>query len=253
MIALLRSEFLRLRSRRVLLRLTGLAVAGILVSMAIAAVKSHPNTPGAIALSVLPNIMENVSFILVVFGLVIGASSVGADWQSGSMATLLTWEPRRTRVYLIRLLVVVVTVFVVAVALLTLLALLWALVASTRGTTSFAHGVVSATEGAVLRVAGMASVASVLGACIATLGRSSMAALGAVFVYLAVVENLLRGLFPAVTRWTFAVNAVVFVSGEPVRVFDQLITFDRAVFTLAAYATVLVVAGAVWFRVRDVN
>jgi hypothetical protein len=252
-IGLLRSEFLRLRSRRVLLVLTGLAVAGILVSMAIAAVKSHPHTSGAIELARLPDIVEHVSFILIVFGLVIGASSVGADWQAGSMATLLTWEPRRTRVYLIRLLIVVATVFVVAVALQALLALLWALVASTRGTTVHADGVVSGTESGILRIAAMASVGAALGACIATLGRSSMAALGAVFVYLAVVENLLRGLYPNVTRWTFAVNAVVFVSGEPLRLFNQEITFERAVLMIATYVGVFVIAGAVWFRVRDVN
>jgi hypothetical protein len=252
MIGLLRSEFLRLRSRRVLLVLTGLAVTGILVSMAIAAVKSHPNTSGAIELARLPDVVENVSFILIVFGLVIGASSVGADWQSGSMA-LLSWEPRRIRVYLVRLLVVVVTVFLVAVALQALLAFLYALVASTRGSTALGQGAASATEGAILRIAAMASVGSVLGACIATLGRNSMAALGAVFVYLALVENLLRGLFPVVTRWTFAVNAIVFVSADPVRLFGQQITFERAVLMLAAYCGVLVVAGAAWFRIRDVN
>ena len=264
MIGLIRSEFLRLRSRRVLLMLTGLGVAGILVSMVIAAVKSHPNTSGAIELARLPDIMENVSFILIVFGLVIGASSVGADWQAGSMATLLSWEPRRIRVFLVRLLVVVVTVLLVAAALQALLALLYALVASTRGTTStlvvstggpppISEAVAPATVGAILRVAAMASVGSVLGVCIAMLGRSSAAALGAVFVYLAVVENLLRGLYPVVTRWTFAVSAVVFVSGEPARLFDQVITFERAVLTLAAYCALLMVAGAVSFRVRDVN
>jgi ABC-type transport system involved in multi-copper enzyme maturation permease subunit len=249
----MRSEFLRLRSRRVLLVLTGLGVIGILVAMAIAAVKSHPNTQGAIELARLPDIMENVSFILIVLGLVIGASSVGADWQSGSMATLLSWEPRRIRVCVVRLVVVAVMVFLVAVALQTLLALLYAVVASTRGSTAFANGAGPATAGAILRVAAMASVGSAVGVSIAMLGRSSMAALGAVFVYLAVVENLLRGLYPVVTRWTFAVNAVVLVSGKPVRLFNQEITFERAVVTLAVYVVVLSASGIVWFRIRDVN
>ncbi|MDP9295283.1 MAG: ABC transporter permease [Actinomycetota bacterium] len=252
MIALIRSEFLRLRSRRVLMTLTALGAAGIVVGMSIAAVKSHPGLNG-LALSSLPDVLKHVSFILVVFGLVIGASSVGADWQTGSMATLLTWEPRRTRVFFARLLVVIVTVLLLAVALETLLALLFLLVANTRGTTAFAGGVGRAATGAILRVGAMASVGSVLGACIAMLGRSSTAALGAVFVYLAVVENLLRGLYPGITKWTFAVNAVVFVDGKPATLFNQILTFGRAVAMLVGYAGIVIVAGLTSFRTRDVD
>jgi ABC-type transport system involved in multi-copper enzyme maturation permease subunit len=253
-IALIRSEFLRLRSRRVLMVLTALGAAGILLGMTIAAVKSHPGTQHALELSGLPDLIKGISFILVVFGLVIGASSVGADWQAGSLATLLTWEPRRTRVYLARLLVVVVTVFVAAVALQTLFALLFVLVANTRGTTLFANGVGRASAGAILRIGAMASVGSVLGVSIAMLGRSSTAALGAVFVYLAVVENLLRGLIPSLTKWTFAVNAVIFVDGRPGSPSsDQVITFGQAVLMLAIYAGVVLVAGLTSFRIRDVD
>jgi ABC-type transport system involved in multi-copper enzyme maturation permease subunit len=251
-IALIRSELLRLLSRRVLMVLTALAAAGIVVGMTIAAVKSHPG-PDGLALSVLPDILKHTAFILIVFGLVIGASCVGADWQAGSMATLLTWEPRRARVFFARLLVVIVTVFVAAVALETLLALLVVLVANARGTTLNAGGVGRASVGAILRVGAMVSVGSVLGASIAMLGRSSTAALGAVFVYLAVVENLLRGLYPGITKWTFAVNAVVFVDGKPATLFNQLLTFGRAVAMLVGYAGVAVVAGLTSFRTRDVD
>ena len=52
-------------------------------------------------LSELPNFLKGTSFILIVLGLVIGASSVGADWQAGTMAALLTWEPRRVRIFLV--------------------------------------------------------------------------------------------------------------------------------------------------------
>jgi ABC-type transport system involved in multi-copper enzyme maturation permease subunit len=253
MIALMRSEFLRLRSRRVLLFLSGLGAIGILVGMSIAALKSHPGTPQQLELAGLPDILKGISFILIVFGLVIGASSVGADWQAGSMATLLAWEPRRTRVFVARVLVVVLTVFVVAVALQGLLAGLFLLVADLRKTTELAPGVGRASEGAILRVGAMASIGSVLGMSIAMLGRSSTAALGAVFVYLAVVENLLRGLYPAITKWTFAVNAVVFVDGKPAILFNQVLTFGRALLTLGVYLALVFAAGLTSFRVRDVD
>jgi ABC-type transport system involved in multi-copper enzyme maturation permease subunit len=251
-IALTSSELLRLRSRRVLWVLAALAATGIIVGMVIAAIKSHPG-PDGVELARLPDLLKSVSFILIVIGIVIGASSAGADWQSGSLATLLTWEPRRARVFFIRLLVVCVTVFVVAVALEGLLALLFAIVANTRGTTVSADGVGRATAGAMLRVGAVASIGSILGVSIAMLGRSSMAAVGAVFVYLAVVENLLRGLYPSLTKWTFAVSAVVLVDGNPAHVFNQIITVDRAVVTVFVYLAVIAVAGFVSFRIRDVD
>jgi ABC-type transport system involved in multi-copper enzyme maturation permease subunit len=253
MIALMRSEFLRLRSRRVLLFLTALGAIGIAVAMSIAALKSHPGTSQQLELVGLPDILKGISFILIVFGLVIGASSVGADWQAGSMATLLTWEPRRTRVFVARVVVVVLTVFVVAVALQGLLTGLFLLVADLRGTTELAAGVGKASEGAILRVGAMASIGSVLGISIAMLGRSSTAALGAVFVYLAVVENLLRGLYPSITKWTFAVSAVVFVDGKPAILFNQVLTFGRALLTLGVYLALVLAAGLTSFRVRDVD
>jgi hypothetical protein len=35
----------------------------------------------------VPVTLENTAFIVIVLGLVIGASSVGADWQAGSFGT----------------------------------------------------------------------------------------------------------------------------------------------------------------------
>jgi ABC-type transport system involved in multi-copper enzyme maturation permease subunit len=197
MIGLIRSELLRLRSRRVLVVLTGVGVLGIVVGMTIAAVKSDPGSGNPLELSGLPDVLKGISFILIVLGLVVGASSVGADWHAGSIATLLTWEPRRTRVFGARLLVVGITVFLVTVALQTLLALLFLLVAYTRGSTELASGVRGASAGAIVRIGATAAIGSMLGASIAMLGRSSAAALGAVFGYLAVVENLLAACFPA--------------------------------------------------------
>jgi hypothetical protein len=147
----------------------------------------------------------------------------------------------------------VLMVFVVAVALQGLLAGLFLLVADLRGTTELAPGVGRASEGAILRVGAMASIGSVLGMSIAMLGRSSTAALGAVFVYLAVVENLLRGLYPGITKWTFAVNAVVFVDGKPAILFNQVLTFGRALLTLGVYLALVLAAGLTSFRVRDVD
>ena len=89
----------------------------------------------SLRLAELSGILKGTAFILIVLGLVIGASSVGADWQVGTMAALLTWEPRRVRIFLVRAAVVLGSVFVLAVALQCVLALEFAAAAALRGTT----------------------------------------------------------------------------------------------------------------------
>ena len=178
---LIRSELLRIWSRRMVRVLAIVAVVGATAGVVIGAIQSHPPDlvtaqrnydgdlqhclagefipedqlpPGetldtfcadnirlenyvnnSLRLAELSGILKGTAFILIVLGLVIGASSVGADWQAGTMAALLTWEPRRMRVYVVRVVVVLGSVFVLAVALQIVLALEIAAAAALRGTT----------------------------------------------------------------------------------------------------------------------
>ena len=54
--------------------------------------------------------------MVVLLGVLLGATLAGADWTAGTMGTLLTWEPRRVRVHLVRVLVTVVVVLVFTLA-----------------------------------------------------------------------------------------------------------------------------------------
>ena len=178
---LIRSELLRIWSRRMVRVLAVVAVIGATAGVTIGAIQSHPPDlataqrnyeddqqhclagdfvpedqlpPGetlegfcadnvrlenyvndSLRLAELSGILKGTAFILIVLGLVIGASSVGADWQVGTMAALLTWEPRRVRIFLVRAAVVLGSVFVLAVALQCVLALEFAAAAALRGTT----------------------------------------------------------------------------------------------------------------------
>ncbi len=150
MIGLLSSEWLRMRSRRLVKVLAALALFGIVAAVVIGAVQSERPSADAVALaerradrafdecldndgfgavepggdidsfceqqadpslfldeqplrlSELPEILRGTSFVAILIGLVIGASAVGASWQTGTMTTILAWEPRRTRVALAR-------------------------------------------------------------------------------------------------------------------------------------------------------
>jgi hypothetical protein len=53
-------------------------------------------------------------FFLVVGALVGGATVAGAEWRAGTVTALLTWEPRRVRVHLAR--VVACTMLAAAIA-----------------------------------------------------------------------------------------------------------------------------------------
>jgi ABC-2 type transport system permease protein len=210
----------------------------------------------AFAVANLPDVLRGTAFIVLVIALMIGSSSVGAEWQSGSMATLLTWEPRRARVLLVRSVVVASMVFALAVVIQVVLSgLLW-FVAIWRGTTAGAGStLLQHVAGVTLRVAIVAAVTSLLGVSLATIGRNTAAALGAVFVYLAVVESLLRAFAPRFTPWLLGPNTVVFVDGRPSFPSPSatVVTVGHALVVTVGYAVVLLAAAVASFRARDVG
>lgn len=200
------------------------------------------------------DILKGTSITIIVMGWLIGASLAGAEWASGTMTTLLTWEPRRARVLAAKLIAGAFTVLVVALALqLVLVGLLW-LVAVTRGLSHADSGLWRSVFGALLRVAAMSSLASVFGLSIAMLTRSVTAAVGAGFVYLAVVEGLIRGFYPNLERWLIGDNAAAWITGNRFSTTGlHEVTVERAAVVLLIYAAVFVIAAAVSFRSRDVT
>src|SRR3954469_3289779 len=50
------------------------------------------------------DLLTGAATILMAVAVVLGASATGAEWQSGTFASLLTWEPRRQRVLAAKLL-----------------------------------------------------------------------------------------------------------------------------------------------------
>jgi ABC-2 type transport system permease protein len=311
MIRLVRSELLRIRSRRLVWILAVLALLGIVVGVGIGTIKSHKPTLNDVAradrsftrdmrsclngdlvdeqrlpagetfetwcpqvvlrgdhpasafassngtvlqLSGLQDVLKGTSFLLIVIGIVIGASSVGADWQSGSMATLLTWEPRRMRVLLVRVLVVALAVLVLALSLQVVLSLAMAVGAALRGDTTLPPGYITDVIEVILRVGAVAALASVIGIAISSIGRSTAASLGVIFVYLALVESLLRGLAPRLAPWLLSVNLVAVVDGRAQDLGDgRIVSVTQGAVTVGAYAVGLVVLALVFFRARDVN
>ena len=209
---------------------------------------------GTFGLIDLPQVLQGTAFIFIVVGLVIGASSIGADWQSGTMGTLLTWEPRRIRLFVVRVIVVCVGVFLIAAVLEAWLTALLALAASTRGSTAWLDSA-WATDSVktAARVAGMASFGALLGLSVSMIGRATGAALAVVFVYLAVFESLVRAIRPSTSHWLLGPNIAVFISATASRIerLRTLTTFAHSVLVISLFAVIPFVAALIWFRGRD--
>jgi ABC-type transport system involved in multi-copper enzyme maturation permease subunit len=205
-------------------------------------------------LNTLPDILQGSGILVVIGGLLLGASFAGAEWHAGTMTTLLTWEPRRVRVLAAKAVVAALGVFVLMVLLQAVFALSLTLVANTRGITdNLGDHFVRTVAGSVLRVAGCASAGALVGLAIAMLARNTAAAIGAGFAYLAVIEGLIRGLRPGWQHYLLADNIAVVVTGGDAGIMRDPVTFVHAVAAVAIWAATLTLVAAASFRVRDVN
>jgi ABC-2 type transport system permease protein len=221
----------------------------------------------------LDNWLQGVSFLVVAGALALGASFVGAEWHAGTITTLLTWEPRRLRVLAAKTVAIAAVAFAVAIVLQVALSLVLTLVAVVRGSTAGTGGAwLRSVVGSGLRIAATASIASVLGLAVAMIGRNVSAAVGGIFVYVAVIEGILRGIRTKLGLWLLGDNVGVFITGRPRVFYDQAtatanfgegqsITFSRpqvrtvgqAAMVIGLYAAALMLVATWSFRARDVN
>ena len=203
-----------------------------------------------------------------VLGFVVGAAFVGAEWAAGTMASLLTWEPRRLRVLAAKLVAVVVVLAVAgALAVALTLATFW-VIAATRGTTAHTTShVMSVVLSRSLRGLLLIALLTGAGAAIAGFSRHTPAALVAMVVYLIAFETVLRHFRPGWVRWFLTENAGAVLTGRvriflppPPGGFNQFTTQrgyvlhgGRATLYLVALLIVLVAAWAVTFVRRDID
>ena len=118
--------------------------------------------------------------LLALFGFLVGASFVGAEWRSGGMMNLLLWQPRRPRVLGTKLTTLLVGMTGIGV----LLGAAWTggfwLIATYRGTTEgMTAGVWQSFALTGVRGLTLILVATAVGFALASLGRHTAMALGA--------------------------------------------------------------------------
>ncbi|MEV1073494.1 ABC transporter permease subunit [Micromonospora parva] len=126
---------------------------------------------------------------LVLFGFLVGASYIGADLNSGGVVNLLLWRPRRLTVLAAKLGTLLGSVLALSLlASVVYLATFW-MIGQSAGLPGRLDGDFWRSLGAVHgRGLVLVLLASALGFAIATLGRHTSAALGAVAAYAVVWE-----------------------------------------------------------------
>jgi ABC-2 type transport system permease protein len=197
------------------------------------------------------------ALVVLLIGLVIGASMVGASWQTGTITTILTWEPRRIRWFLARLVATAVGAALVAAALLAIFCLALAAATALRGSTTTSTPWLADAALAGLRIALVTGGLAVIGASVAMIGRHTAAALGAVFVYLAVLESVVRGLRPAMGRFLLGDNVGAVVTAMETELSSGGAVFrltpQRGAVVLGIYVVGLALVAAAFLRSRDVT
>jgi hypothetical protein len=200
----------------------------------------------------LKGILQGVTGALAVVGWALGASLVGAEFASRSMTTLLTWEPRRGRVFLTKSVAALTAMAVLSLAALVLVCLvMWPSLAFHGAPLRASDPTWRSLAATIGRGVALATIATGLGFGIATIGRSTAAALGVGFAYVIVFENVVGSSLEEWRPWLLLGNVIVFVSGRndggdvPGR------SVTAAGLFLAAVALAILVLAASSFHRRD--
>jgi hypothetical protein len=201
--------------------------------------------------------------VAAVLGFLIGATWIGAEWSSRSLVALLFWEPRRLRVAGAK-----IGVLIGASALLGVIAqAAWLAMAGILNATAGDGGKLPGNFWSALFALQGRSVlltvfAALIGFGLANLTRNTGAALGAGFVYFAIVETAVRALRPTWQPWLLSNNAVALMYPRGLRIFipdragagqEYVIHNLPAGVLLGVVTAVVVGVGVVLFARRDLH
>lgn len=260
------AELRRLLSRRLLRILFALLILGFVIAGTVTFFSSSNETatveiaPGIqesfddrFVLEDFIDVAEEINGLFVLFFIVLGATAIGAEWNNRNLTVTLTFEPRRGLLLAAKLAAAVLVAFVGALLLELILLACMLPAAFLRGTT---EGVDSSWWSdyivTILRAGGLAAFGATLGFSIATLGRNTAAALGASFVYFAILESLLRVWKPQWAQWLIGDNLAIAASGESSGFNAPDHGPGRAAVVLFAYGAVVYLVSLVFFRRRDI-
>jgi hypothetical protein len=191
----------------------------------------------------------------IMFALLLGATLAGADWRWNTYAVLLTWVPQRRRLLAARLIgcfvvgAVTVSAVVIAYALFTIPIVL--VHGNFAGLTSSWWTQILELLGRVALLAGLTSLA---GACVAIVVRNTIGALVVALIYLMVLEHLLLALLPKWWPLAFGRYLPILYDWKAASVNDKVFVHPGGASVALAVGICLTIATAfVSFTKRDVT
>lgn len=270
--ALLGSEVRRLAARRAVRWCLGVALLIVIALVVVNAVRStgtgfgdHTMYLRQIWLEGRDGVREtallSIGVYLMIVGVAIAATAIGADYRAGTVGTLLTWEPRRVRVVTARLLAIGVVTVGTYVIVIGVFVGGWTLGAAVRGSTAGLGpdfwtnigGIAGRSMVAVLVLAGIT-------AGLALLTRGAVGALIIWFGYLVGIEGILAGRVPRLRSWLLIENLGPFLEGRTLRTHFQgagstvelVVHPGPGLVRVLVITAIVVLAGILAFARRDV-
>ncbi|MHB8274279.1 MAG: ABC transporter permease subunit [Dermatophilaceae bacterium] len=226
--------------------------------------------PAARFAEMMPNTLIGGSYLLTFVGFVVGASFVGAEFGSGSMANWLTFEPRRMRVYASKLAAAGLGLIPATVALLGLLtAGVWLIVRHFSPTVVTTAKVWGDLGEMGARSLALTLAATVTGAAIGVLLRRTVAVLGIAVGYLVLVEGVFGQGLQTVRPWLLQLNVAAWLQhdatyyinscttdargGYSCQGVEKVLTFGHSATYLGLLVVLAIGLAALVFRRRDVS
>jgi ABC-type transport system involved in multi-copper enzyme maturation permease subunit len=266
------NEFRRLMSRRitwffpagvVALMSAGVAIAYFVISNDD---DNSPNFVDDIAGGVeLESLFAPVAFVLPLMAFVIGASYFGADVKTGVIEQILTWEPRRARLLIARVISSVVGVALLTAVVAMLYVVLMFVLAALTGTTDGITGEVwSNLLQAILRFGLAGGLFSAFGLGVTVITNNSLASIVGFVIYFFIIDQIIGVFLRRVSPYTPVTNTSAFASGTDVERIEGS-AFGEQVETVAvhgyiaagaivvAYVIGTLVIGAMLFQRRDIE
>lgn len=210
------------------------------------------------------DLLLSMATIVLLLGLLLGASLGGADWSANSMMALLTWEPRRVRIFTARAVAVIVTTFVVTVLAQLFLTGAFTAAAALIGTfEGTPDGYLADLLTVLLRISAISCVFALMGLGMSNIARSTVSGVGIFLGYLILVEMALSGFSFTIQKVALGRATVVAVTNDALELYNSrakptedpvfVLQPGRAWWLIAAWTVVFVVAGVISFRSRDVT
>lgn len=210
------------------------------------------------------------SYLMAFICLLLGASFVAAEFASGSMGNWLTFEPRRVRVYFSKLVAAGLGVIPGVLALLGLLFVsIWIMCIRYGSTSGISSKMWTDLTWMSIRSLTFAVVASVVGAAMGALLRSTAAVMGIALGYLVIIEVVFRRVLQGAQPWMLQLNMEGWLQ-HGTKYFinkcttdnqgmyscfgvEKALTFGHSSMYLGALVVLAVTLSAKVFQSRDVN